>query len=350
MIAVGEAKRIAKEWVEAEAPNISNFQGAFLVGSLNFRKQDEPLPPTSDVDVRIVVDFDNRELIYKQGLVQQILMVRGIKLDTGFDPIQEFITPEQVLSNFIYASNFSVPNILSDPTGKLTKLQKAVAEQFASKKWVTKRIEGASGLAQWGLDGLQSGSFIDRMLALWYAMNIASLPLQADLRPPTIRKGVIVFLDVMEAFGRHDLHESLLKLYGSQSMTRVDVEMHLEDLSNTFDRVIEIVQSPSFGDFINPIARSIVIDGSWEMVNDGFHREAMIWIGSMRTICQKTILRDAHEEEQMHYVEQYQKLLADMGLHSEDDFQKRAEYGALLLDEVMQVAEQIVETNEKIIN
>jgi hypothetical protein len=41
--------------------------------------------------------------------------------------------------------------------------------------------------------------------------------------------------------------------------------------------------------------------------------------------------------------------LADLGLHSEDDFQKRAEDGALLLDEVMQVAMQIVETNQKII-
>ena len=41
--------------------------------------------------------------------------------------------------------------------------------------------------------------------------------------------------------------------------------------------------------------------------------------------------------------------MAELGLHSEDDFIKRAEDGALLLDEVMQVAEQMIETNQKII-
>ena len=30
MITVREAKRIAQEWVEAEAPNIPQFRGAFL--------------------------------------------------------------------------------------------------------------------------------------------------------------------------------------------------------------------------------------------------------------------------------------------------------------------------------
>ena len=85
------------------------------------------------------------------------------------------------------------------------------------------------------------------------------------------------------------------------------------------------------------------------MVNDGFHREAMFWIVSMRAICQVTILQDASEEEQMYYSEEFEKLLAELGLRSEDDFQKRAEDGKQLLDEVMQLADQIVETNEKII-
>ena len=84
-------------------------------------------------------------------------------------------------------------------------------------------------------------------------------------------------------------------------------------------------------------------------MNDGFHREAMIWISSMRTICQQTILQDAPANEQKKYAEQYEKLLAELGLRSEDDFQKRAEDGALLLEEMMQVAEQMVETNEKIV-
>ena len=85
MTTVREAKQIAKEWVKTQAPNIPNFKGAFLIGSILWKNDDEPFHPASDVDVRILVDFEDRELIYKQGLAQQVLMVQGINLDTGFD-------------------------------------------------------------------------------------------------------------------------------------------------------------------------------------------------------------------------------------------------------------------------
>jgi len=132
-------------------------------------------------------------------------------------------------------------------------------------------------------------------------------------------------------------------------MYREDVERHFEDLSYTFDQVIEIAKAPDFSDLANEAARPAVIDGSWEMVNDGFHREAIMWISAMRAIFQQTILRDGSEEEQALFTKQYEKLLAELGLRSEDDFQKRAEDGALLLDEVMQIAEQIMDANEKIV-
>ena len=132
-------------------------------------------------------------------------------------------------------------------------------------------------------------------------------------------------------------------------MTRGDVERHLEDLSYTFDRVVEIAQSPSLGDKVNEATRPVVIDGSWEVINEGFHREAMSWISSIRAMCQQVILRDGTDQEQRIYTEKYQELLAELGFRSEIDFQKRAEYGAQLLNEVMQIAEQMIETNPKII-
>jgi hypothetical protein len=86
------------------------------------------------------------------------------------------------------------------------------------------------------------------------------------------------------------------------------------------------------------------------MINQGFHCEAMFWIFCMRAVCQDTILRDAPDEEQMYYSKKFEELLAELGLHSEDDFQKRAEDGRRLLEEVMQVALEIVDTNPKIIH
>lgn len=349
MTTVQEAKRIAKDWVEVEAPNIPNFRGAFLSGSVIWKDDDEPQPVTSDVDVKILVYIDDPKRIEEQGLIQQYRSYEGITLETTYSPFQRFSSPESVLADFGYAAHFTRSNILSDSTGNLTKIQKAVTAQFAYKKWVIKRIEGTRDIALWGLNSLQSGSYVDRMLALWYATGIAGIPLQADLRPPTIRKGGIVFLQVMKSHGRQDLHDSILKIYGCHSMTRIDVEMHLDDLTNTFDRAVEIVQSGSMGDYINPIARPIVINGARELINGGFHREAMIWISSMRTICQQTILQDAPANEQKKYAEQYEKLLAELGFRSDVDFQMRAEDGKQLLEDVMQVAAQIVDTNPKII-
>ena len=350
MITVREAKRIAKNWVEAEAPNIPSFHGAFLNGSILWKNDDEPLPTTSDVDIAILVDIDNPELLNEQGLTQQYRSYKGIILETTFSPFQEFSTPDRILANHYYTNNFTVQNILSDPSGQLTKIQKTVAEQYAQKKWVTKRIEGARDFALLSLESIKSGAFVDRMVSLSSAiLEITFIPMLADLRPPTVRKSVKVLLEIMESIGRQHLHESLLKIFGSQSMTRIDVERHLEDLTKTFDRTLEIVKSPSLWDYINPIVRPVVISANWEMINDGYHREAMFWIFCMRTICQHTILQDASEEEQKKYAEQYHKLLAELGLRSEDDFQKRAEDGKQLLEEVIQVAEQIIETNPKII-
>jgi hypothetical protein len=59
MITVQEAKRIAQNWVEAKALTIPNFQGAFTIGSVNWKNEGSPFPPASDVDVRIVLDIDH---------------------------------------------------------------------------------------------------------------------------------------------------------------------------------------------------------------------------------------------------------------------------------------------------
>jgi hypothetical protein len=96
---------------------------------------------------------------------------------------------------------------------------------------------------------------------------------------------------------------------------------------------------------ISPLARPVVIDGSRELINDGFYGEAMMWIVGMRSICQQAILQDAPADEQKKYTEQYDELLAKLGFHSPEDFPKREEMSKWLLEEVMQIALQIVETN-----
>jgi len=179
MITVREAKRIAKDWVEAESTSIPNFRGAFLTGSINWKNDEDPLPPASDVDLKVIVDIDSHDPIFEGDLRHQNLSLEGITLEPTFNSIQDFSSPEQVLADYRYAAHFTVPNILSDPSGELTRIQKTVAEQFAMKKWVVKRIDKARDFTLWGLDALQSGSFPDRMfslnLAVW-GTPICGLP------------------------------------------------------------------------------------------------------------------------------------------------------------------------------
>ena len=199
MITVREAKQIAKEWVEAEAPNIPNFRGAFLTGSLLWKKEHDLFPPSSDVDLKLIVDLDPDDPIFTGELRQKNQSFKGITLETTASSFQNFSTPERVLADFVYASHFSVTNFLSDPSGKLSEIQKAVAAQFARKQWVKSRISGAKEFTLWSLDSLHSASTADSMLALVFAyVGITQIPVHADLRPPTGRKCGVVFLDLMK--------------------------------------------------------------------------------------------------------------------------------------------------------
>lgn len=350
MVTAAEAKRIVRDWVEEEASKTPGFQGAFLIGSINWRTEDEPMPPTSDVDVRIVVDIDDHELIAEQGLRQQIRSIQGVTLDFGFDPISRVGTPEQVLGNYTLACHFSVPNILSDPSGHLTKIQKAVEKHYAQRRWLTERVERARVHTLEVLHDLQmSDDVVGSVTPLFFAvMGMTQIPAVADLRNPTMRKCLVVFLELVERQRKRPLHESVLKFLGSDAMDRKAVERHHRDLVTVFDRAVEIAQSPSIGDFVNITARPVVIAGSWELIEDGFHREAMLWILSMRALCQATIEKDASDREKAQYAQRYKEFLVELGLASVEDSKKRAQYGERLLEEVMQVAEEIIETNPKV--
>jgi hypothetical protein len=189
MITVREAKQIAKDWVEAEAPNIPNFRGAFLTGSILWKKDTDSFPPTSDVDLTFVVDINPDDPIFRGRLAQKNQSFKGIILETTASSFEKFRTPEQVLADFAYAGHFSVTNFLLDPSGKLSEIQKVITAQFAQKQWVVKRIEGARDFTLWSLNALQAGSIPDNILALVFTfVGVTQIPVHADLKPPTGRK------------------------------------------------------------------------------------------------------------------------------------------------------------------
>jgi hypothetical protein len=184
----------------------------------------------------------------------------------------------------------------------------------------------------------------------YVVISIAQIPALADLRDPTVKKCLVVFRELMKTYGTQELHESVLALLGCQKTDQVDVERHYQDLSSIYDRAVEINQSPGIHmDKISEVAQASELASLREMINEGLHREAMFMIVALRAMCRDVCLQDAVEKEKAQHEQQYKKFVAELGIRSKDDIQKRAEDGTLLRDEVMQVAAQIVETNQKII-
>jgi hypothetical protein len=53
----GEARAIAQQWVEEEASKTAGFAGAFIAGSTNWLPEDDAFSPTSDIDIKLVLDI-----------------------------------------------------------------------------------------------------------------------------------------------------------------------------------------------------------------------------------------------------------------------------------------------------
>lgn len=59
---VKKAKEIAREWVIEAGSKVPGFQGAFFIGSINWKRESEQFPSSSDLDLKVVVDGDISQL------------------------------------------------------------------------------------------------------------------------------------------------------------------------------------------------------------------------------------------------------------------------------------------------
>lgn len=134
---VKQAKEIVHQWVLEESSQLPGFAGAFIAGSTNWLLDDDPLPTTSDVDVKIVLADENQKQWYQRQVYQ------GVLIDFSYISSDQIQSPDRILSNYYLAYHFTTPNIILDPTGQLAKIQTEVSKNFARRKWVRKRCEHA---------------------------------------------------------------------------------------------------------------------------------------------------------------------------------------------------------------
>jgi hypothetical protein len=344
---VGQVIELAREWVETEGSQTPGFCGAHLMGGLNYAPKDSAFPGYKDVDLNLVLEGaqtgEPHDTFYK-----------GLILEYGCLGVERYRSPATVLSDPELASNLAVNSILSDPRGMLAPLHSAVAREYAQRKWVQARCASAKNRAQRGLDGLNhTASPDDARLSLWldFTIGLTGMIAIADLKPPTHRRCLILMKELLEKYGRADLQEAMLKLLGFAHLHSTQVKVYLQNLAEAFDRAVQVTRTPVPGSFkLHAHVRPYFIDGAQEMIDEGYPREAMLWIWVGLAISNGAIQADAPEDEKPHFVAKLNQLYSEMGWRTVEDVASHLPAARALADEVFRVTDDIVDRHPDIVD
>jgi hypothetical protein len=340
-MSVRTARDAARRWVLENAAVEPGFQGAFYHGSTGWSPEDAVLPATSDVDVMVV--FDDAELSIRPGKFRY----EGVLLEVSHIPGEPSCSPEMVLGRPELAGSFRTPGIISDPSGWLTTLQKAVARDYARRRWVRERCTGTRDNILRYLRLLnRPAPFHDAVTNWLFATgNTTLMPLVAGLRNPTVRKRYAAARELLADYERQDFYDTLLGLLGCAGMERARSEHHLGALTGAFDAAGEAIQTPFFfASDISEDARAVAIDGSSEMIAAGDHREAVFWMVATYARCQKIFYHDAPPLREK-YAAGFRELLGDLGIASLGDLRRRGAEVEAFLPRLRDVTEEIIAAN-----
>ncbi len=342
---VQESKQIATEWVEAEGKYTPGFSGAFFHGSVNWLHDEDQLAPTSDLDIMLVLEDEHPPT--KPGK----FVYRGQLLEISYIPASALTTPQQVLGEYNLAGSFHTLSVIADPTGKLTELQRAVAAEYAHEEWVRTRAWQARDKV---IDRLGSiarpAPFHEHVMNWLFGTGVMThVLLVAGLRNPTVRLRYMAVRDLLLDYDRLDYHETLLAALGCANLSQPTVDAHMDRLAIAYDAAAEVIRTPFFfsTDF-EPLSRPIAIDGSRELIQQGYHREAIFWMAATYSRCMMVFHADAPRLLDQ-YDPAYLALLTDLGVESNAPLAARAAETTGMLEKLWQVSGMIMQSNEAIV-
>ena len=342
---VKDAKDIARQWVNEEASKTPGFCGAFYHGSVNWLADDAVLPAASDLDIMVVLA--RSELPDKPGK----LLYRGLLLEVSYISSDQLRSAEAVLGQYEMAGSFRGRSIILDPSRQLANIQAIVSRDYAKRRWVYSRCEQARDKVLSYLQGLDSAAPFHDQVASWlFATGVGThVLLVAGLKNPTVRRRYVAVRELLADYGRPDFHTALLEMLGCAGMTQERAEQHLVALAEAFDAAKAVIKTPfPFASDISDIARPIAIDGSRELIKNGYHREAVFWLLATYSRCQKVFHEDGPAAMRDSFAPGYRRLLTDLGIASVADLHRRGEQLKTQLPRIWQEAEAIMAANPAI--
>lgn len=338
---VSQAIEIAKEWVRENVSEVPGFYGAHLAGSITQMPKDAPFPIYIDVDISIVVQ-DPRQI----SSPQQKLLYKGVLLEYVFYGLAGYRSPEVVLSNPMVAHTLAVESVISDPTGLLTELQRSVARNYSQKRWVQARCESLKRSIAECLDKMSRvNSPTEAFKSLgWFVSYLGALIAVAHLKPPTVRKSLVLMRELLQSHGKLALHETVLQLCGYAHMNQRQVESYLRECIAAFDRAVKVKRTPFFGDYnIHSYVRPYLVEGGQEIIDKGYYREVMFWISLFHYLANVAIQNDASETEKSQYQAGFERLLSGLGLYPLNDWQSRLQLAGNIAEEFSRLVDKIIE-------
>jgi hypothetical protein len=244
------------------------------------------------------------------------------------------------------AGGFRASSVISDPTGRLNDLSASVERDFANRRWVERRVEVARANCLGYVDHVGNDQPFHEQVTAWlFAAGITThVILAAAMRNPTVRKRYLAARDILSEFDYLDFHESLLALQGSRELTSEQVRGHLMTLAEVFDETAALGPLPHrFSSDISEIARPIAIDGLMELIDLGFHREAVFWVVATYARCLEILDVAGQTELAAQFRPGFVRLLSDLSIGSGNDLRHGAEQVWEALPRVMDVAAAITD-------
>jgi len=275
----------------------------------------------------------------------------GTLLEVTYLRSDQFLSPEQILSDYHLAPSFRTTKVMLDPSGLLMPLLAAVSRDYAKRRWVRQRCHSARDKVLAHLGSInEEAALHDQVIAFLFAAGVTThVLLVAGLRNPTVRTRYVAVRKLLAEYGQVEFHETLLELLGSAHTSPERARQHVAKLAEIFDAAKRVIKTSfPFAADISDLAHKSAIDGSLELIEQGYHREAMFWIGVTHSRCQKILSCDAPEELTPSLRDSYQELITDLGLASVAEIRRRCAEIERTLPRVCEVAENIVAANRAI--
>jgi hypothetical protein len=342
---VGQARQAARQWVIEEASAIPGFCGAYTAGSTNWLPDDADLTATSDLDIMIVLA--DRNQASRRGKFRY----RGVLLEASYLRNDQLQSSDLVLSDYHLAPSFRTTSIILDPSGHLTALRAIVCRDYAKRRWVRQRCANARDRVLRYLRSINEGTPLhDQVIACLFGAGVTThVLLVAGLRNPTVRARYAAVRELLADYDQVEFHETILELLGAVRISRRRVGRHLATLTDIFDTTTKAVKTPfPFASDLSGVARPVAIDGSFELIERGYHREAMFWIAVTHSRCQKVLSRNATGEVPQSFSDSYRDLVNDLDIASFADVRRRCAEVERFLPQVWETAERIMASNQRI--